>query len=858
MTTRSPLPRTPSRATLARVAKPDATEILKRNRQTAQKTVEEIGAARLRKLLERAQRDLEERCTKAILSGPGNDSFTAAQARAVLAQVNDVLRALKTGMTGVAVDQAVRASERQTASVLKYLTDAERLFTGVREPLPFADAAVYDHVRQGAEASVLRRIASDPNHPGHRGVMDRYGDQVIEHFETELQQRVLTKAPWADVRENLVKKSPFLQGAPAHWAERIIRTESMAASNRASLETIQAADTAMGDVVKILSATFDGRTGSDSYDLHGQIRRPSEPFNDWFGRSYMHPPNRPNDREVVVPHRIRWPIPKGLQPKTDSECRSRWVAEGHKAPMPGRSKYSTVDLALFGKTNGGSGGAPPPPPPLGPGAPPPPPSQPPPAPPPPSQPPPAPPPVQAPPQPPEVLPETEHYEQPLTTITGHDAHGFPEFEMTGSPLVPTADDKKAIESLLAHLSPRELLKSMTGGKRPNIEPGRPFDQALQQHFGGIDDAVMKRGTPKKMKVSELEVSELTFATPALDQQLAARYAAMPSPGGPVLVKWQGKYYVRDGEHFAAAVAYAKVKNARNPETEVTLVNLDHEKRPARPTQEWATSLKNVAKKFAAGTSTEAERATFRQGLREQLLAHGIASRDDDLMPSKLTFSGSENQLELATQARMPGAYGTHDWFGKIRIRSDVAQAAHTTIAALEQLGPERFRAQPMAVQNAQLQKLNVLLHEEIHGASLAYATAYQGAGVGIEEASTEILARKVAREMVGHTSPTGGAQSLPTRQADGRYGVHLGDRNGYLGSYNDYIGRLLNETGEVYGHANVHTLVENACLATRSSAQRGRWTRPEEQIRAYVNACGGSQQQRDDLFARLMRELPRP
>ena len=358
----------PSRATLPAV-KPDATEILKRNRQVALKAVEEVGLARLRPMLERAQRELEERIRQAEgLRGAGKDSFTAVQARAVLAQIRDVLGNLKSGMHGLAVIQAVRASERQTASVLKYLSDAEKLFTGVASPLAISDAAVLDHVRQGAEASVLRRIASDPSNPAQRGVLDRYGDNVIEQFEGELQQRVLQKKPWDEVRADLVKASPFLQAAPAHWAERIVRTESMAASNRASFEAIKAVDASLGDVVKILAATFDGRTGSDSFDVHGQIRRPSEAFQDWFGRKYMNPPNRPNDREVVVPHRLSWPIPKALARKSDGECAARWAAEGRKGPMPARSLHSTVDLKLFGKP-----AAPPPAPPKPPPPPPPPP-----------------------------------------------------------------------------------------------------------------------------------------------------------------------------------------------------------------------------------------------------------------------------------------------------------------------------------------------------------------------------------------------------------------------------------------------------------------------------------------------------
>jgi len=325
-------------------------ELLIENRRRAQIAAQEIGAARLRPMLERAQRDLNDRIARAEgLRGPGKDTFTSVRARAVLAQIEDVMRALKPGMRDLIVSQAVDASDAQTASVLGYLRDAERAFTGIATPLPISHAAVLDRVRQGAESSALRRILSDPSHRGRPGVLDRYGESVIGKFEDELQQRALTGKPWAEVRAQLVKDSPFLQAAPAHWAERIVRTESLAANNRAGLEAMTSANEQLGgDMLKILCAAFDSRTASDSFAVHGQIRRVSEPFHDWT-HAYMAPPNRPNDRETVVPHRIHWPVPIALRPRSDAEVSARWAAEGRKGSPPPRPKMSTVDMAALAK-----------------------------------------------------------------------------------------------------------------------------------------------------------------------------------------------------------------------------------------------------------------------------------------------------------------------------------------------------------------------------------------------------------------------------------------------------------------------------------------------------------------------------
>lgn len=87
---------------------------------------------------------------------------------------------------------------------------------------------------------------------------------------------------------------------------------------------------------------------SDSYAVHGQIRKPEEAFQSWFG-FYQHPPNRPNDREVVVPHRMSWPIPPYLAWKTDAQVIARWHYDGRKGHPPPRPKMTTVPLEQFGK-----------------------------------------------------------------------------------------------------------------------------------------------------------------------------------------------------------------------------------------------------------------------------------------------------------------------------------------------------------------------------------------------------------------------------------------------------------------------------------------------------------------------------
>lgn len=326
----------------------DPAAVLRATRLDANALAQRAGHKRLLSVLRRAQADLDARLRRAEgLGGPGRDSFSAAQMRAALEQVRVVLRDLKGGMRSVVLDQGELAAGRSVDETLRYLRAAERRFTGVSQRLPLREAAMLDRAVKGTESSLLHRLESDPKRGP--GILDRYGDQVVQKFEENLQQRFIARQPWEQTRNALIADSPFLQQAPAHWAERIVRTEVMGAHNRASWETIRFADEELGGVVKILSATFDNRTGADSFAVHGQIRRPDQAFESWFGL-YQHPPNRPNDREVVVPHRLAWPIPGNLAWKSDSEVAGRWAEEGRKGSPPRRPKMTTVPLDRFGRS----------------------------------------------------------------------------------------------------------------------------------------------------------------------------------------------------------------------------------------------------------------------------------------------------------------------------------------------------------------------------------------------------------------------------------------------------------------------------------------------------------------------------
>lgn len=128
---------------------------------------------------------------------------------------------------------------------------------------------------------------------------------------------------------------------------------TMGAYARASIVSMGEVNEELGDMIKILSAIFDARTGSDSYSTHGQMRRMNEPFDTWYG-PIMAPPDRPNDRSIVVPHRLSWGRPPAyLTPRTIDQVQERWEKyERRKDPMEEIPLISTIDDAEFGAPAG--------------------------------------------------------------------------------------------------------------------------------------------------------------------------------------------------------------------------------------------------------------------------------------------------------------------------------------------------------------------------------------------------------------------------------------------------------------------------------------------------------------------------
>jgi hypothetical protein len=190
--------------------------------------------------------------------------------------------------------------------------DAGRLvgkLTGRELPPELAQKVVAKHL---AELERLRTESA-------RGIASEIGSQTWRGLRASFEK--LT-----DPR-HLVSLSGELMDQQAWRIERLVRTETSYAYNLAQAAALKAFPTEPGSMLwgrwtervdDLSGKPLDKRVAEDSLVLHGQVARPGGVFtmpadsrvsSRLAGKSWAHPPNRPNDRSVLLPWQRHWGVP---------------------------------------------------------------------------------------------------------------------------------------------------------------------------------------------------------------------------------------------------------------------------------------------------------------------------------------------------------------------------------------------------------------------------------------------------------------------------------------------------------------------------------------------------------------------
>ncbi|PCJ25652.1 MAG: hypothetical protein COA94_06125 [Rickettsiales bacterium] len=249
------------------------------------------AARAARRAVARAMADLR----RGIDSIPGADygGWTTATRQAMEIQLRAAMAQLTAGTAQGMATVHVHAVKRSYVDAKRWLGSLDRKFIGVAKPLRFDLAA---HV-------------ADEN----RFLIDRYkrslsywGQQTTNVMRELLADQALVGQNWADAAKHLKRKIPALAGKKLWMVERVAATEMANAYNGTAWRVLMEQDKPHDRMSKKLVATFDKRTARDSKALNGQTVLVDLPFINVDGRGYMHPPNRPHDREVVVGWRKSW------------------------------------------------------------------------------------------------------------------------------------------------------------------------------------------------------------------------------------------------------------------------------------------------------------------------------------------------------------------------------------------------------------------------------------------------------------------------------------------------------------------------------------------------------------------------
>lgn len=260
---------------------------------------------RLKRPFSRARDELEAKLAQLAARGE-SQTFTAYTAQQMLYQVRDALRAFDRDFRQILAAEGTRVSELSSAHLLRGLRMLEKRYRGTYPVLQSERAGVFSRVFEEVEAALLERYQQS---------VTTYGPNTIRAIEKELTQSALQNETIYQATQRIAGTNGLFQGQ--RWrAERIARTEmaySYGVTKQQAMRAVR--DTDYPNLQKKLIATFDTRTGDDSKELHGQTVGVDEPFV-WHRKNskgvvvetirYMYPPNRPNDREIVVPWRPEW------------------------------------------------------------------------------------------------------------------------------------------------------------------------------------------------------------------------------------------------------------------------------------------------------------------------------------------------------------------------------------------------------------------------------------------------------------------------------------------------------------------------------------------------------------------------
>lgn len=252
--------------------------------------LENSEAERILRAYKRARQDLRDRLEAAP---PG--TFTEQQMRGTLFQVEqgivELSRILKREMSASSLETAQLGIEHLARELSKW----NKEFQGAAVPINVNAVAIATDTQN----FLINRYETS---------ISSYSEMLRQRIAFGLTDAALQQMPMSEV---ITKLSKTFMGE--EWKlQQITRTELHNVYSTGKLNGMRdLRDSQMPDLMKTLWHPMDSRTGEDSKRLNrnNPIVPVDEPFvEDSTGKTltYMAPPNRPNDRAILIPFRESW------------------------------------------------------------------------------------------------------------------------------------------------------------------------------------------------------------------------------------------------------------------------------------------------------------------------------------------------------------------------------------------------------------------------------------------------------------------------------------------------------------------------------------------------------------------------
>jgi hypothetical protein len=253
-------------------------------------SLEEDEAKPIIKSYRRVRHELRDR-----LDSLPTGSFSAQRVRAIMVQVDAALASMTSDLMDGMKSAGQSAAELGIGHIIDEIDKWNKHFEGAVIPINIDAVKVASNTKN----LLINQYESS---------MDAYSSSLRGRIANGLMDATVQNSTMGEVVQTLSKT--FLG---EEWKlERIVRTELHNIYNRGKLDgmgDIQEED--LPDLQKTLFHPMDSRTGDDSKRLnrHNPIVNIDDPFiEDSTGKTlvYMAPPNRPNDRAILIPYRKAW------------------------------------------------------------------------------------------------------------------------------------------------------------------------------------------------------------------------------------------------------------------------------------------------------------------------------------------------------------------------------------------------------------------------------------------------------------------------------------------------------------------------------------------------------------------------